>query len=98
MNRRGWTGEGDYREVVGRWPEEAVTTVQRLSNGRRRGALARPGRYGSLPGTIRGSNTKRFGLRGSMRALTQWVLREPKVSTRVKFASTPPPVERLRCF
>ena len=49
-------------------------------------------RYGVLPGTIRGSNTNTFGSCASIRALTQWVLRAPKVSTRVKLLSTPPPV------
>src|SRR5262249_47924888 len=45
--------------------------------------------YCTFSGTMRGSNIKRLGLVGSIRALTQWVLRAPKVSTRVKFASTP---------
>ena len=49
-------------------------------------------RYCALAGTIRGSNTNTFGSCASIRALTQWVLRAPKVSTRVKLPSTPPPV------
>ena len=39
---------------------------------------------------IRGSNSNRFGSRGSIVALTQWVWRAPNVSTRVKLPSTPP--------
>jgi len=44
---------------------------------------------------MRGSKTNTFGLFGSMVALTQCVFLAPNVSTRVKFVSTPPPVERL---
>jgi hypothetical protein len=39
---------------------------------------------------MRGSNSKRFGSPPSILALTQCVFRAPKVSTRVKFARTPP--------
>jgi len=48
--------------------------------------------YCAFAGTIRGSTTNRFGSRGSIRTLTQWVLRAPKVSMRVKLPNTPPPV------
>jgi hypothetical protein len=44
----------------------------------------------ALAATTRGSNTNRLGSVGSIVALTQCVLRAPKVSTRVKLASTPP--------
>jgi hypothetical protein len=47
--------------------------------------------YRAFWDTIRGSNVKRFGLAVSILALTQCVLRAPKVSTRVKFARTPSP-------
>src|SRR5262249_43694003 len=53
------------------------------------------GGYWVLPGTIRGSKTNRFGSVTSIVARTQCVLRAPNVSTRVKFVSTPPPVERF---
>src|SRR5205823_13608833 len=40
--------------------------------------------------TMRGWNENRSGLSTSTTARTQWVLREPNVSTRRKFATTPP--------
>lgn len=59
---------------------------------RRRGALttAVEQLQSTFAATIRDSNTNRLGLFGSIVALTQWLLRAPKVSTRVKFATTPP--------
>lgn len=44
----------------------------------------------ALAGTICGRKVNTLGSCGSTSALTQWVLADPKVSTRVKLASTLP--------
>jgi len=66
--------------------EEAPTGAPRADS---LGALPRFTQW-AFAATMRGSNTNRFGLVGSILALTQWVFLAPNVSTRVKFASTPP--------
>ena len=79
-------------EAPGSAPDTDVTPCARVpcgapgrEPGRRTG-----NRYPTLAGTIRGWNSNRLGSSGLIVALTQWVCRAPKVSTRVKFASTPP--------
>src|SRR5262249_31492973 len=79
------------REAAGSW------RFGRSGGGRRSGgsrtprddAQAEAGPYW-LRGTIRGSKVKRFGAFGPMRPRAQIGLRAPKVSSRVKFPSTPP--------
>ena len=53
--------------------------------------------YLAFSGTIRGSNTKRLGSLGSIRALTQWVLRGPEGldASEVREHATSGSVERF---